>query len=324
MAAFFTLIGAHERTIRSVHFAPVYAPLTIAAASFDGTVSIWELPGGATRDDDWECVAQLEGHNSGTEVKCVRWNAHGSLLATSGRDKTIWLWESYLPGTIGGPGSGVNETGGDFECLAVLNGHEGDVKCIEFANSHGEWGDGPEIILSASYDDTIKCWAEEGGDWYCAATLSGVHANTVWSITLSPSSGRLVSGSADGSIAIFKCYTSKQKTELFPGDDPGGNGLWKCVGKLSDAHDGCVYSVAYAPSQVGHGRIATVGDDSKIQIIREVHGGRADSPKFLSEVSAFSTHGDIYSVAWHPSDDSILATAADDGTIEVWKFQTRS
>ena len=95
---FSSLSGVHDRTIRSIQFAPIHAPLTLASASFDGSVAIWELPTGSKtsreEEEDWECVAQLEGHNSGTEVKCVRWNGVGSLLATSGRDKSIWIWGS--------------------------------------------------------------------------------------------------------------------------------------------------------------------------------------------------------------------------------------
>lgn len=55
-----------------------------------------------TRDDDSACsgplngelevLATLEGHES--EVKCVAWNCSSQLLATSGRDKSIWIWES--------------------------------------------------------------------------------------------------------------------------------------------------------------------------------------------------------------------------------------
>ena len=131
----------------------------------------------------FEPIAQLEGHES--EIKCLAWNATGSLLASCGRDKTIWLWECFLPGTVGGSetasndpmfsGSNNNGGGGDdqgeFECLAVLQGHDGDVKSVVFGPSHSQWGEGEEVLISASYDDTIKVWAEEGGDWYCAATL---------------------------------------------------------------------------------------------------------------------------------------------------------
>lgn len=209
-----TLEGVQTRTIRSISFAPTRVPI-LASASFDGTIAIWEC----ADDILWECTAQLEGHDN--EVKCCRWNYTGSLLATCGRDKTVWLWECFLPGTIGGPDVGSNDaTGGDFECLAVLNGHEGDVKCVEFAPSHGQWGDGDEILLSGSYDDTIKVWAEDAGDWYCAASISA-HTSTVWSLAAAPGGSRLISGSADHSIGIFKCYTNKEKKERFPDAEKG-------------------------------------------------------------------------------------------------------
>lgn len=35
------------------------------------------------------------------------------------------------------------------------------------------WHPDGEILVSCSYDDSIKLWREAGGDWMCEQTLSG-------------------------------------------------------------------------------------------------------------------------------------------------------
>ena len=311
-------------------------PLTLAAASFDGTVAVWSQRTDSIDDDDddWDCLAQLEGHDN--EVKGVAWNATASLLATCGRDKTVWIWECALPGTVGSSSSD-----GDFECLAVLNGHEADVKCVHFAPSHGRFGDGDDICLSGSYDHTVRVWAEEAGDWFCAAVVDQVHVSTVWTIAVAPSGTRFVSGSADGSLAICKCYSAEelqQQQQQQQHDNSSAvtspsaitKSAWKCVGKLDNAHaDGSiVYSVDYAPAKVGHGRIASGGADHAVHIYREVmdkssnSSHNSDHPRFVVDASASTGGGDVNSVCWHPWDGSILASAGDDGNVRIWRYKT--
>mmetsp|Transcript_2253 Transcript_2253/g.4846 ORF Transcript_2253/g.4846 Transcript_2253/m.4846 type:complete len:460 (-) Transcript_2253:80-1459(-) len=376
-----TIQEGHSRTIRSLSFAPISngilgkdSPPILATASFDGKVMIWEYYEDESESDNnyvqdsknesergilkrgaYECTSQLEGHEN--EVKCLAWNATGSLLASCGRDKTIWIWECFLPGTIGGESNvPSSEEEGEFECLSVLQGHDGDIKYIVFAPSNGIWGEGEEILLSAGYDNSIKVWAEEGdGDWYCAATLGvgdgplpslgeaggsnkgDVHSSTVWCLGVAPGGVRFLSGSEDGSVAIWKCYTANERKRLFPNERAvsSTDGLWSCVGVLPNAHSGyAILSIDCAPSRAGHGRIVSGGGDNSIHIYREEmpcedskesNGSGMNfasiGPKFAYDAVAVDAHtGDVNCVKWHPKDGRCLISAGDDGAVKVWKY----
>ena len=234
------------------------------------------------------------------------------------------------------------------ELSIIMFQKTGDVKSIAFAPSHGQWGEGEEILISASYDNSIKIWAEESGDWYCAATLGSnstssipksintnttsdessktlgpVHTSTVWSLAVTPGGARFLSGSVDGSIGCWKMYTASERKKLNQDQYVSTDGLWKCVGILPDAHEGyAVLSLDCAPSRAGHGRIVSGGGDDSIRIYRECDG-TSDAPKFDLDVVVEGSHlGDVNCVRWHPRDGGCLFSCGDDGIVKVWRYQS--
>lgn len=63
----------------------------------------------------------------------------------------------------------------------------------------------PQLLASASYDDTVKLYHEEEDDWVCCATLEG-HESTVWSVAFDRSGERLASCSDDKTVRIWRQY----------------------------------------------------------------------------------------------------------------------
>ena len=183
------ITGGHKRSVRSVGWRrPLVKGSTasvLATGSFDSTVGIWrkeddspqshddemeirDKPTMAANDDDeeaWAFAVLLTGHDS--EVKSVAFSpSNPSLLATSSRDKSVWIWEEV---------SGAADED-EYETIAVLTEHSGDVKCFA-------WNYEEDVLASGSYDDTIRLWreVEEEGDWMCIGCLEG-HEGTVWSV----------------------------------------------------------------------------------------------------------------------------------------------
>ena len=70
------------------------------------------------------------------------------------------------------------------------------------------WHPSGELLVSASYDDTVKLWVDSGDDWECVQTLSGSgvgHTSTVWGVAFSADGGRLVTCSDDLSLKFWSC-----------------------------------------------------------------------------------------------------------------------
>jgi len=113
-----TIQTSHKRTVRSIAWAP--SGRTLATASFDSTVGVWEevaeydddgsggvhrpeedgmgeggQGGGGVEGQEWECMTTLEGHDS--ECKGVGFSSDGGLLASCSRDKSVWVWEGRSP-----------------------------------------------------------------------------------------------------------------------------------------------------------------------------------------------------------------------------------
>ncbi|AEE86155.1 Transducin/WD40 repeat-like superfamily protein [Arabidopsis thaliana] len=258
--------------------------------SFDGNTCVWE-----NFATDSESVSVLRGHES--EVKSVSWNASGSLLATCGRDKSVWIWEIQP------------EEDDEFDTIAVLTGHSEDVKMVL-------WHPTMDVLFSCSYDNTIKIWCseDEDGDYNCVQTLSELnngHSSTVWSISFNAAGDKMVTCSDDLAVKIWKTDISRMQS---------GEGYvpWTHVCTLSGFHDRTIYSVHWSRDGV----IASGAGDDTIQLFVDSDSDSVDGPSYKLLVKKEKAHEmDVNSVQWAPDKESrLLASASDDKMVKIWKL----
>lgn len=316
-----TISGGHRRSVRAVAWQPSSGKTTgesvLVSGSFDATVGVWrrfesvgqnEMEGeDDEEEEDWRFTVLLDGHES--EVKSVAFNAGGQLLATCGRDKSVWIWEELEPD--------------NWETVAVLQEHEGDVKCVA-------WHPTEDLLASSSYDDDVRLYREDVDDWVCCALLRG-HESTVWSVSWEkkPRMGesRLASSSGDGVIKVWRrTRKAEEKVEQKVPSILRTRSVeeeWECEGELPKIHERAVYAIDWSSVS---GRIVATGSDGRVVVYEEISTEDKCEWKVVAELE--EAHGvyEVNHVCWvtrrdrdrRADDEEMIVTTGDDGEVKAW------
>lgn len=122
------------------------------------------------------------------------------------------------------------------------------------------------VLISASYDNSIKVWVKEAADddWFCTQTLNE-HTSTVWSVSFNVDGTCMVSCSDDKSVVVWSCTAQNSSATATSIVDENidtsssaivdknitsiarrEHGAWYVEKVLQGAHSQCIYSVDWS------------------------------------------------------------------------------
>jgi cytosolic iron-sulfur protein assembly protein CIAO1 len=280
---FAVVLDGHESEVKGVAFSA--GGQLVATCGRDKHVWVWE----ELEPDAFETVAVLQEHSA--DVKCVAWHPAEDLLASGSYDDTVRLYREDVD---------------DWVCCTVLEGHGATVWCVafepvgavglvpdgekqkEFLEARAE--SGPRLA-SCSDDLSVRIWrrvhkaqttvpalpsiiraASVEEEWREEVRLPVAHERSIYAVSWSAVTGRIVSTGGDGRIVVYGEAWRSADTESKAGLPWESLTEWQVLAVLDNAHG--VYEINHVcwTERRDKGRrsdeeeiIISTGDDGEVK-----------------------------------------------------------
>lgn len=283
------VLTANSGSVWSVAFDP--ASETVAMATEDGSVRLWDLPKKSVK-------STLEAHTG--LVWHAQFSDDGKFLATTGDDSLLKLWK---------PGETT-----PLQVYKNANAIRG------LAISHNG-----EFLYAGGRDGSLNKYTSSSPE----PVASAHNAKSIFTVALSPDGQTLATAGSDRTIRLWDATTLKEKLPLEGHAGPvygvafnnDGQKLasagWDKTIRIWDANSGQLiqqwsgesgdlWSIAYSPDGT---KLATAGQDSSVKLWDAASG---------KLIATYLGHdATVHTVAFNPQ-GSLLISGGRDGSARVW------
>ncbi|EKU98531.1 WD40 repeat-containing protein [Leptolyngbya sp. PCC 7375] len=301
----------HGDWVWSLDFSPDSQFLVSGCDDDDDTLKLWDVQTG-------QHLRTLMVPES--RVRTVGWHLQQMLIASSGVDGAVRLWNP--------------ETG---DCVQTLAGHTNKSSALAWCPKE----ENQHILATGSADQTIRTWDTETGDcmWVMDVEVG------VFAIAWHPDGNILASGNKNGDVQIWDSHTgallqtlkghqkclwslawNQDGSLLASGGDDRSIRLWdtqtsQCL-RILQGHQNAVRAVRWRPV-LEHG-----SDDQPQETVDMLASGSFDqtvrlwSPRTDASLKVLQGYrNDLQALAWHPK-EALLASGGHDCQVRLWDMHT--
>jgi WD40 repeat protein len=265
---------------------------TLASASWDRTVRLWDLPAGRLR-------AILKGHTRA--IHAVAFGPDGRQFATASDDATVRLWDTRT-------------------------GRPGPVLQLPPATAALAFSPDGKLLATGSDDRTVRLWDSAGRE---SGRFPALVNPRIRSIAFSPN-GRLVAAAGDGpKVVVWDVLANRQRGTIahegrevpalaFSPDGnllaTGGQNSWVSLWDASagkhletySQHTGTVAALAFSPN----GQFLVSASTDQTVVVWDVKRKKVQA--------RLKGHTDMVNSVAFQRDGAVLATGSQDGTVKLW------
>src|SRR3972149_810848 len=208
-------VGSWEEKY-NIHNLIAFSDSTICCMTYMNNFFIWNFEIKSTNLEKTHFLFSIHSNhdfvdNTHHQILTIASLCGGTQVISDSEDKTVKIWNVE-----------------DGSCIKTLEGHRSSMRCVCVVV--GEKEEKEDLIVSGSFDKTLKVWTIEGK---CLKTLQG-HSSSIWCV-ISFDTKHVLSGSWDKTMKLWNVVDGEHQRECIKTFE-GHSSYVFCLCKYDEYH----------------------------------------------------------------------------------------